>query len=272
MRRVGATNDDDNLAQFGCRAWSSHPTTDEVFPARACAAVRYTNNLPDEALARNPDLFHPRTAAANIQAQLTGESGEASKKNSAVCIMGQMQPGLHLSPPARASSGRRPAVKALQALNTAEERAVPPSPARLPDARDHPPQHRRVWRQAGGPGSYRKCCPVHLGHAFTPRLIEARAFGHQRRPPRHRPSAHPAHHGEPHSNPRTITTITASAADRGQLDPPREYYFEPGVVSVGVFQKGHQELHLSLPAFTWSAACRQRLQRRPRRLHPHDST
>ncbi len=236
--RAGAN--DDNLAQFGLVAPGRLHTDDVRFPPVPVPAwPGYTNNLLDEALARNPTYFI-RDTAANIQAQLTGDQ-RFEEKIPAVYLMGQMQLG-HLSvlAGARIEWTKTRGEGALQAL-TAEERARRAAfTGPLTDAEII----RRNIAEYGGrqvaSGSYRNVLPgVHLKYAFTPRLIARASWAtNVGRPgigqliPRTTVNLD--------SNPRTITTSNPSLKPQtaDNFDLAAEYYFEPaGVVSVGVFQK-----------------------------------
>jgi TonB-dependent receptor len=235
----GGVNDD-NLAQFGQIARGQLHTDDVRFPPVPVPAwPGHTNNLLDEALARNPTHF-TRDTQANIQAQLTGDQ-EFEEKIPATFLMGHVQLGrLSVLAGARIEWTKTRGEGALQAL-TPEERARRAAfTGPLTDAEIIRRNVAEYGARQIRTGSYRNVLPgVHLKYAVTPRLIARASWAtNVGRPgigqliPRTTVNLD--------SNPRTITTsnpaLKPQTADN--FDLAAEYYFEPaGVVSVGVFQK-----------------------------------
>ncbi|MBL9189705.1 MAG: TonB-dependent receptor [Opitutaceae bacterium] len=235
----GGANDD-NLAQFGQIARGRLHTDDVRFPPVPVPAwPGHTNNLLDEALARNPTHFI-RDTQANIQAQLNGDQ-EFDEKISAAYLMGHMQlDRLSVLFGARIEWTKTRGEGALQAL-TPEERA---RRAAFTGPLTEAEIIRRNIAEFGGrqvrTGSYRNVLPgVHLKYAFTPRLIGRASWATNIGRP-----------GIGQLIPRTTvnfdatpgTIVTSNPSLKPQtadnFDLAVEYYFEPaGVVSVGVFQK-----------------------------------
>ena len=235
----GGVNDD-NLAQFGQLARGRLHTDDVRFPAVPVPAwPGHTNNLLDDALARNPSQFI-RDTQANIQAQLNGDQ-EFDEKISAAYLMGHVQLGqLSVLAGARIEWTKTRGEGALQAL-TPEERA---RRAAFTGPLTEAEIIRRNLAEFGSrqvrTGSYRNVLPgVHLKYAFSPRLIARASWAtNVGRPgigqliPRTTVNLD--------ANPRTITTSNPSLKPQtaDNFDLAAEYYFEPaGVVSVGLFQK-----------------------------------
>jgi iron complex outermembrane recepter protein len=229
---------DDNLAQFGILGPGQLHTDEVRFPNVPVPAwPGFSNTLLDTALETSPQLFL-REAAANIQAQLTGDQ-KFEEQIPAAYVMGQMQLGrLSVLAGVRIEKTITEGEGALQAI-TPEERA---RRAAFTGPLTEAETIRRNIAEYGGrqvrKGNYRNVLPgVHLKYAVTPRLIARAGW-----------ATNVGRPGIGQLIPRTnvnFDTQTISSSNPSlkpqtahNFDVMVEYYFEPaGVVSVGVFQK-----------------------------------